>query len=81
MSDQPTFESALQKLEESVSRLEEGQLPLEEALACFESGVQSANQCRSLLTDVESRVDELLKQADGSFTTRPLPAVDQQGEA
>ena len=33
MSQEPTFETALKKLEESVSQLEEGQLSLDEALA------------------------------------------------
>ena len=80
MSEQASFESALKKLEESVSRLEEGQLPLDEALACFESGVQSANQCRTLLRDVETRVDELLKQADGTLVTKPHSPVEQQGD-
>ncbi len=81
MSQEPTFETALKKLEESVSRLEEGQLSLDEALACFEAGVQSANQCRTLLRDVEGRVEELLKKADESFTTRDLPVPGAQDDA
>ncbi len=34
-----TFESALKKLEETVEKLEEGTIPLNEALTTFESGV------------------------------------------
>ncbi len=37
-----SFESALQQLEQIVSRLESGELPLEEALNEFERGVQLA---------------------------------------
>ncbi len=35
-----TFESALKKLEETVDKLEEGSIPLDEALTTFESGVR-----------------------------------------
>jgi exodeoxyribonuclease VII small subunit len=70
MSDQPTFEQALRQLEEAVARLEKGALPLDESLACFEVGVQSANLCRKLLQQVEKQVDVLVRQADGEFATQ-----------
>ncbi len=57
MAKQPTFEQALKTLEDAVSRLEKGQLPLDEALVCFEQGVSSAGRCRELLRDVETRVE------------------------
>ncbi len=67
MSEKPTFEQALKSLEEAVARLEKGQLPLDEALDCFEAGVQSANLCRKMLQSVEARVETLVKKSDGSL--------------
>ena len=44
-----TFESALKKLEDSVDKLEEGSIPLEEALNTFESGVRWSKECNKFL--------------------------------
>ena len=63
----PSFEAALKTLEAAVERLEKGDLPLEEALACFEQGVQAASSCQGLLQDVETRVECLLKDRAGEL--------------
>nr|MCS5553708.1 exodeoxyribonuclease VII small subunit [SAR324 cluster bacterium] len=44
-----TFESALKKLEETVEKLEEGTIPLNEALTTFESGVHWSRECKKFL--------------------------------
>jgi exodeoxyribonuclease VII small subunit len=72
MPEEMTFEQALKSLEEAVARLEKGQMPLDEALDCFESGVQGANLCRKSLQAVEERIETLMKNADGSFITEPF---------
>lgn len=72
MSKEMTFEQALKSLEDAVARLEQGQVPLDEALDCFEAGVQSANLCRKKLQAVEARVETLMKTAEGSFVTEPF---------
>ena len=78
MPEEMTFEQALKSLEEAVAQLEKGQMPLDESLDCFEAGVQSANLCRKKLQAVESRVETLMKNADGSFTTEPFGEDDGQ---
>lgn len=55
-----SFESALQQLEQIVSRLESGELPLEEALNEFERGVQLARTGQQTLQQAEQRVQILL---------------------
>ncbi|PYR81001.1 MAG: exodeoxyribonuclease VII small subunit [Acidobacteria bacterium] len=40
MSDTPDFETALKRLEEIVTRLENGELTLDSALQLFEEGIQ-----------------------------------------
>jgi exodeoxyribonuclease VII small subunit len=72
MSEDKTFEQALKSLEEAVAKLEKGQIPLDEALDCFETGVQSANLCRKKLQAVETRVETLVKNPDGAFVTEPF---------
>lgn len=81
MAKAPTFEEALKTLEETVARLEQGQLPLNEALACFESGVKSAARCRELLGEVTTRVDVLLKEAGGALRTAPFAGLDDEDDA
>ncbi len=78
MPEEMTFEQALKSLEEAVAQLEKGQMPLDESLDCFEAGVQSANLCRKKLEAVESRIETLMKNSDGSFTTEPFGEVDGQ---
>ena len=55
------FEEALKKLEDSVHKLEEGSLGLEDALKTFEEGIQWSRHCHSRLADAEKRVEILLK--------------------
>jgi len=56
---EPTFEEALQRLEEIVETLEDDPPALEEALDTYEEGVALANDCLSRLEDAEQRVSEL----------------------
>ena len=78
MSAETTFEQALKNLEEAVARLEKGQMPLDEALDCFETGVQSAKLCRQRLQAVERRIEILTKGSDGELLKEAFSASDDQ---
>ncbi|MHB8708336.1 MAG: exodeoxyribonuclease VII small subunit [Desulfuromonadales bacterium] len=80
MAKQPTFEQSLKVLEDAVSRLEKGQLPLDEALSCFENGVKGASRCRELLRDVEARVEVLLRDSAGTLRVEPLATDDEDDD-
>ena len=67
-----TFEEALRKLEEIVNRLEQGDLPLEEALAFFEDGVKLSRYCHTKLDEAQKRVEVLLKDESGKVTAQPF---------
>ncbi len=71
-TDSPTFEEALKQLETAVDQLEEGTLPLSEALQVFEEGLKASNQCRDLLEDARQRVDVFLRNSDDEFELMPL---------
>jgi exodeoxyribonuclease VII small subunit len=58
----PDFEQALADLEETVERLERGDLPLEEALKQFERGIGLARNCQVALKQAEQKVEILLQK-------------------
>ena len=58
-----TFEQAFKELEETVAKLEDGDLPLEAALALFERGQQLSAYCSRLLEQAELKVTQLMEQA------------------
>ena len=68
----PRFEDGLSELEGIVQRLEKGELPLEDSLAAFERGMALVRQLGDRLTQVEERVDVLLRSETGKMLLRPL---------
>lgn len=56
------FEDALEKLEEIVRQLEEGDLPLSEALKKFEEGVKLAKFCEKRLDEAERKIQKLVEK-------------------
>ena len=54
-----TYELALAELEQLVSRLDAGQLPLDQLLAQYQRGTQLLGFCRGLLQTVEAQIKVL----------------------
>lgn len=70
-----TFEEAFAALEETVQKLEDGELALEAALELFEQGMALARRCDALLDQAELRVRQLVPAEDGdSYELRPFEA-------
>ncbi len=67
----PKFEECIQRLENIVRELEQGEVPLERSLQLFEEGMQLSASCRKELDDAEGKVEILLKQ-NGKFQAEPL---------
>jgi exodeoxyribonuclease VII small subunit len=63
--DALSFDTALAELQETVRRLEEGGLPLEEAITLYERGVALHERCAQLLGDAELRVQRLVERGGG----------------
>ncbi|MDA8096849.1 MAG: exodeoxyribonuclease VII small subunit [Desulforudis sp.] len=63
-----TFEESLKRLEEVVRRLEDGRIPLEDALDLYAEGVLLARRCHGLLEDAEQRIQTL---SVNELTARP----------
>lgn len=58
----PSFEQSMQELENIVKHMEQGDLPLEEALKQFERGIQLARQSQQTLQQAEQKVQVLMRQ-------------------
>jgi exodeoxyribonuclease VII small subunit len=69
---QPTFEDLYRELEETVRRLEAGDLTLNESLALFERGATLAEQCNVLLDSAELRVRQLTTRPNGTTEAEPF---------
>jgi exodeoxyribonuclease VII small subunit len=66
------FEDCLTRLEQIVTALEAGNLPLEQSLKVFEEGVTLARRCSRYLDEAERRIEMLAKDDTGAATTRPF---------
>jgi exodeoxyribonuclease VII small subunit len=54
-----SFEQLYTELETTIEKLEAGNLPLDEALALYERGMELAKQCGGMLDRAELRIQEL----------------------
>jgi exodeoxyribonuclease VII small subunit len=59
------FEDNVRELSEIVRQLEQGELSLEQALACFERGVALSRISQQQLQSAEQKVQLLLQQSQG----------------
>ncbi len=61
-----SFEEAMEKLELVVEKLEQGDVPLEEAIEMFQQGMGLSKLCHDKLTKVEKQMDQILHE-DGEI--------------
>lgn len=69
----PSFEAALEQLQNTVKGLESGELSLEQALKSFEEGVRLTRTCQEQLSAAEQRVELLTRiSSEGRAETEPF---------
>jgi len=68
----PTFEQMLARIEQIVTSMESGKVDLDTMIKQYEEGQKLIAECQKQLTEVERRVETLIKQADGAVTTKPF---------
>ena len=61
----------MKNLEDVVSRLEAGNVPLDEALAQYEEGMKLIRFCTARLDEAEQRIEAVRKTENG-FLTEPF---------
>lgn len=59
-----SFEQALEKLEQIVSEIEQGQVPLEASIDRYAEGIELIRNCRAILQTAEQKI-QLLAKAEG----------------
>lgn len=66
MSKEKSFEEKLQRLEQIVRAMEQGDVALEESLKLFQEGTELVRSCGKLLDDAQMQVKLIATAADGS---------------
>ena len=77
-SEEPGFEQNIEKLEKVVAQLEQGNLPLDEALRLYEEGIQAYRACQGLLKDADERVTKLVETLEGELREEPFDVPEEQ---
>jgi exodeoxyribonuclease VII small subunit len=72
MSENPTLEQRMARLDTIVHDLEGDGLELEEALALFEEGVAQVREAERLLSESRLRVERLLEDETGRITAERI---------
>lgn len=63
-----SFEEAMTKLEKIVDKLEEGDVPLEEAIIFYKEGMELSKLCHDKLKSVEEQLTQIITE-DGRTET------------
>ncbi len=69
-----SFEQALKELEDIVSRLEQGEVDLEDSIALYERGQALKAHCEKKLKAAEGRLEKIVLNASGPAGTEPMDA-------
>ena len=66
------FEEAFKRLDAIVTKLESGDLSLEESMTVFEEGITLTETCKTRLEAAEQKIKLLLKDSDGNLTLEDI---------
>lgn len=70
--DKMSFETALAELEQIVTRLERGDIPLSDSISAYERGEALRSRCETLLKDAELKVEKIRLGQNGPLGLEPL---------
>lgn len=57
-----TFEEAMNQLEEIVTELEKGDVPLEKAIGFYQEGMKLSKQCSEKLANVQEKMTQIMNE-------------------
>ncbi|MFC1677038.1 exodeoxyribonuclease VII small subunit [Planctomycetota bacterium] len=58
-TDDLSFEQAIDELTYIVSKIEQGQIPLQDSLEQYEKGMALIKNCREILNNAEKRIEKI----------------------
>ena len=70
--EQLSFEAALSELEDIVSRLEQGEVDLEDSISLYERGTALKQHCEKKLKGAEARLEKIVLGAEGAKGVEPM---------
>ena len=73
-----SFEKALEKLEQIVSEIEEGKVPLEASIDKYAEGTKLIGRCRAILDQAEKKI-QLLAKGEGQ-TLAAAGELEESGQ-
>ena len=76
-----SFEQAMGELEKIVAAIEGGQVPLAEALAQYEKGIELISYCQKVLSQAEQKISKLSKGLDGQLKVEEAGGLGQEGDS
>lgn len=71
------FEQSLNALEALVTKMEQGDLTLEQSLEAFSTGIQLTRECQTRLAEAEQQVS-LLQEQQGQIQLSEFDVSDEQ---
>ena len=71
------FEKAMSELEDIVTKLEEGEISLEDSLKNFERGIELTRNCQNALEEAEQKV-QILTQSKGESVLADFDPEDKE---
>jgi len=75
------FEERLARLEQIVTKLESGDVGLDESLKLYAEGAGLIKDCRKTLAEAEKKIAKLTEDAAGKLATEPFEPEGEGGEA
>lgn len=75
------FEEELKDLEQIVTRIDSGELALEDAISAFERGVALVRSLNQKLDEIERKVEVLTRNAQGELKVAPFENAENQSAA
>ncbi|MDQ0269390.1 exodeoxyribonuclease VII small subunit [Cytobacillus purgationiresistens] len=70
-----TFEEAMDQLELIVEKLEEGDVPLEEAINIYKNGMELSKLCHDKLKNVEEQLTQIITEDGGK---EPFAVLEEE---
>ncbi|MBA9088406.1 exodeoxyribonuclease VII small subunit [Fontibacillus solani] len=75
-----SFEEAMKQLEDVVSQLEHGDVPLEKAIDLFQTGMQLSQLCGQKLSQVERKI-EMIVEEGGDISKKPFVPQTEESDS
>lgn len=72
-----SLESAMERISEIVTAMEEGSLPLEKLLDCYEEGLGLVKSCQEKLDAAEQRIQLIARDARGHASLKPFDEEEE----